>query len=237
MKFVICDRADYEWSREQLQRAPSGRRAARCCFRPAPSNCQRGISPTGSLRTACRCACSCSCTRSSGAMSRANERLPTDKAVVLLSGGLDSATVLAIARTQGFRLPQPCSRATVSGMPPSWTAAAQCRDRTGRAVASGDARGPGAIGGSALTDHAIAVPVASTDDAPVAPGIPVTYVPARNTLLLALATGAGRSVRCRASFSSASMPSTIQAIRIAGRSSSPAFQDSGAPCDPARRGG
>src|SRR6188474_3946815 len=102
------------------------------------------------------------------------------RAVVLLSGGLDSATTLAIARSEG----RECHCLTVDyGQ----------RHRSEVAAAALIARAHGAaahrimaldlaqFGGSALTDPGIAVP-----QAPAA-GIPVTYVPARNTVFLALA--------------------------------------------------
>jgi 7-cyano-7-deazaguanine synthase len=104
------------------------------------------------------------------------------RAVVLLSGGLDSATALAIARAQHFEcyalsvaygqrhVAELDAAALVAG------ALGAHSHRTMRVDLAG-------IGGSALTDSRIAVPeVASA-------GIPVTYVPARNTLLLALALG------------------------------------------------
>lgn len=104
------------------------------------------------------------------------------KAVVLVSGGLDSATVLAIAREQGFE----CHALSFDyGQ----------RHRIELEAAAVVARTLGAvahktirldlreIGGSALTDEAIAVPTAPST------GIPVTYVPARNTVFLALALG------------------------------------------------
>ena len=108
------------------------------------------------------------------------------KAVVLLSGGLDSATVLALARSQGFE----CHGLAVEyGQRHAAELAAAARVATALGAISHRAVRVdlGAIGGSALTDHAMAVPVAQTPDAPVASGIPVTYVPARNTVLLALA--------------------------------------------------
>ncbi|MGH8584163.1 MAG: 7-cyano-7-deazaguanine synthase QueC [Gammaproteobacteria bacterium] len=103
-------------------------------------------------------------------------------AVVLLSGGLDSCTALALARESGFR----CYGLTVDyGQ----------RHRIELEAARRLAQAAGviehktvtvdltAIGGSALTDAAIAVPESPS------PGIPVTYVPARNTVLLGLALG------------------------------------------------
>lgn len=104
------------------------------------------------------------------------------RAVVLLSGGLDSATVLAIARDQGFA----CYALSMDyGQ----------RHLSELDAAKNIARSQGVIkhqtmpialdvfGGSALTDHSIQVPDAGGD------GIPVTYVPARNTIFLSLALG------------------------------------------------
>ena len=101
-------------------------------------------------------------------------------AVVLLSGGLDSATVLAMAHAGGWR----CHALSVDyGQ----------RHRSELAAAAQVARALGAVehrvvhidlgvfGGSALTDPTIAVPEQASA------GIPVTYVPARNTIFLALA--------------------------------------------------
>ncbi|MBX3617186.1 7-cyano-7-deazaguanine synthase QueC [Nitrosomonas sp.] len=103
------------------------------------------------------------------------------KAVVLLSGGLDSATVLAIARDQGFQ----CYALSVDyGQ----------RHRSELAAAQKVAQSLGAcrhqvikldltaFGGSALTDQAIEIPTTGEKTE-----IPVTYVPARNTIMLSLA--------------------------------------------------
>jgi 7-cyano-7-deazaguanine synthase len=101
-------------------------------------------------------------------------------AVVLLSGGLDSATVLAIAAAHGWR----CHALTVDygqRHRAELHAAAAVAARLGAVehrVVPLDLR---VFGGSALTDASIEVPTAPTS------GIPVTYVPARNTIFLALA--------------------------------------------------
>ncbi len=103
-------------------------------------------------------------------------------AVVLLSGGLDSATALAMARAQGFRT-HALSVAYGQRHSAELDAAAQLAQALGaheHRVMRVDLAG---IGGSALTDPGIAVPESPTS------GIPVTYVPARNTLMLSLALG------------------------------------------------
>lgn len=101
-------------------------------------------------------------------------------AVVLVSGGLDSATALAIAVDQGFE----CHALSVDygqrhavELEAAGRVAAQWPGVAHRIVPI-DLAG---FGGSALTDPDIAVPEAPTE------GIPITYVPARNTVLLALA--------------------------------------------------
>jgi 7-cyano-7-deazaguanine synthase len=104
-----------------------------------------------------------------------------EKAVILLSGGLDSVTTLALAQQQGFE----CHALSL--------AYGQRHDAELQAARRIAARygvehkvipiGLDAIGGSALTDAAIAVPDHASE------GIPVTYVPARNTVFLALALG------------------------------------------------
>lgn len=104
------------------------------------------------------------------------------KAVVLLSGGLDSATVLAIARDQGYR----CYALSLDyGQRHRAELAAACRVAESLRVVEHKVipLDLTSIGGSALTDSAIDVPDKPGD------GIPVTYVPARNTIFLSLALG------------------------------------------------
>lgn len=102
------------------------------------------------------------------------------RAVVLLSGGLDSATVLAMARAQEFE----CFALSVDYGQRHHTelaAARQVAQTLGareHRVVSIDLTG---FGGSALTDSKIAVPEHASS------GIPITYVPARNTIMLSLA--------------------------------------------------
>ena len=112
------------------------------------------------------------------------------KAVVLLSGGLDSATTLALARDDGLS----CYALTFDyGQ----------RHRVELEAAKRVAQSLGAaahrvvkldlswMGGSALTDPSIAIPTAPTE------GIPVTYVPARNTVFLAIALGWAETLGAR----------------------------------------
>ncbi|HEV7821035.1 MAG TPA: 7-cyano-7-deazaguanine synthase QueC [Burkholderiales bacterium] len=102
-------------------------------------------------------------------------------AVVLLSGGLDSATVLAMARDAGYKCY--CLSIDYGQRHRAELAAAA---RIARALSAAEHRVTTldltAFGGSALTDSSIAVPTAGISD-----GIPITYVPARNTILLSLA--------------------------------------------------
>ena len=104
------------------------------------------------------------------------------KAVVLLSGGLDSATALAIAREQGYE----CYALSFDY---GQRHAAELQAARLVAAATGVLEHKvlplslDAIGGSALTDSAIEVPEEGGE------GIPVTYVPARNTVFLSLALG------------------------------------------------
>ena len=106
------------------------------------------------------------------------------RAVVLLSGGLDSATVLAIARSQGF---EANALSFSYGQRHSWEleAARRVAESIGVAnhrIATIDLR---IFGGSALTDD-IDVPKGRALDE-MTHGIPITYVPARNTIFLAFA--------------------------------------------------
>jgi len=104
------------------------------------------------------------------------------RAVVLLSGGLDSVTALAIAQEQGFE----CYTLSFNygqRHDAELVAAAKLSQQVGaieHKVINIDLR---AIGGSALTDNNIDVPEEHHE------GIPVTYVPARNTVFLSIALG------------------------------------------------
>jgi 7-cyano-7-deazaguanine synthase len=107
--------------------------------------------------------------------------MPAD-AVVLVSGGLDSATCLALARQQGFHC-----HALSFDYGQRHRAELRAAARVAAALGAVEHKvidiDLGSIGGSALTDERISVPTET------APGIPVTYVPARNTVFLALALG------------------------------------------------
>ena len=105
-----------------------------------------------------------------------------DKAIVLTSGGLDSATVLAIAQADGKR----CYSLSIdygqrhrSELLAAERVAGQYENVVHRTVSLDLSL----FSGSALTDDSVAVPTVPTE------GIPVTYVPARNTIFLSLALG------------------------------------------------
>ncbi|MEJ2515173.1 MAG: 7-cyano-7-deazaguanine synthase QueC [Gammaproteobacteria bacterium] len=114
-------------------------------------------------------------------MSRAAEE-HAPRAVVLLSGGLDSATVLALAREAGFEC-HALSFRYGQRHAAELEAAAAVAGSLGAASHRTVAIDLGGFGGSALTDPSLAVPETPTE------GIPVTYVPARNTVFLALGMG------------------------------------------------
>ena len=103
------------------------------------------------------------------------------RAVILLSGGLDSATVLAIARDAGFD----CYCLSLA-YGQRHNVELNAAVRVAKALEATDHRvmnlALNEFGGSALTDNAIEVPVDGEQS-----GIPVTYVPARNTIMLSLA--------------------------------------------------
>lgn len=104
------------------------------------------------------------------------------KAVILLSGGLDSATIVAMAKAQGFA----CYTMSFD-YGQRHRAELQAAERVARQLGVVEHKVIGldlnGIGGSALTDPDIAVPETPSE------GIPVTYVPARNTVFLSLALG------------------------------------------------
>jgi 7-cyano-7-deazaguanine synthase len=112
------------------------------------------------------------------------------KAVILLSGGLDSATVLAMANSQGYQsyalsLDYGQRHAT------ELNAAARVADSLGVAMHRTVKLDLRQFGGSALTDDAIDVPTELGDQ------IPVTYVPARNTVFLSLALAWAETLQAR----------------------------------------
>lgn len=105
------------------------------------------------------------------------------KAVVLLSGGLDSATVLAVARAEGYicyALSLDYGQRNRAELQAASRIAAHLGAREHRVMRLD----MGPMPGSALTDATMAVPEDETTEA-----IPVTYVPARNTIMLSLALG------------------------------------------------
>ena len=115
------------------------------------------------------------------------------KAVVLVSGGLDSATVLAMARHQGY-----ACHALSFDYGQRHGLELEAARRVARALGAVQHRlvplDIGWMGGSALTDTNIPVPLTPSA------GIPLTYVPARNTIFLAIALGWAEVLEARAIF-------------------------------------
>lgn len=106
----------------------------------------------------------------------------TKKAVILVSGGLDSATCLAIAKSEGYQcyaLSFDYGQRSTSEL----NAAIKLAEFFAATQHQVIPLGIGQLGGSALTDHSLAVPVSGVET----DVIPVTYVPARNTVFLSYA--------------------------------------------------
>lgn len=115
------------------------------------------------------------------------------KAIVLLSGGLDSSTCLAIAKSEGFEifaLSFDYGQRSSSEL----QAARVIANKVGVAQHSVIPLGIGALGGSALTDANLDVPEQESA------GIPVTYVPARNTVFLSYALALAEVVHAQTIF-------------------------------------
>jgi 7-cyano-7-deazaguanine synthase len=115
-------------------------------------------------------------------MQISSEATPSRPAVVLVSGGLDSATCLAIARAEGFRC-----HALSFRYGQRHEAELAAAERVARQLGAFEHRvmhiDLAAFGGSALTDSTLAVPL----DGAATQAIPITYVPARNTVFLSFA--------------------------------------------------
>lgn len=121
------------------------------------------------------------------------------KAVVLVSGGLDSATVLAIAKSKGFDC-------YALSMDYGQRHRIELERAAKVAVSNGAVEHRvikidiGGFGGSALTDDAISVPTTNAVAAESSEDIPVTYVPARNTVFLSVALGWAEVLDAKAIF-------------------------------------
>lgn len=117
------------------------------------------------------------------------------RGVVLLSGGLDSATVLAIGRRDGVEMHALAidygqrHRAELE-------AAARVADALGAASFRTASVGLASFGGSALTDDALEVPT-DRDAEAIGGGIPITYVPARNTVFLSISLALAETLGAR----------------------------------------
>jgi len=119
---------------------------------------------------------------------------PLKKAVVLLSGGLDSATALAIAKDRGYQcyvLSFDYGQRSLTELNAARNIASQIGVAEHRVIRLHLED----FGGSALTDHSIDVPEDGGDE-----GVPITYVPARNTVFMSLALGWAEVLEARSIF-------------------------------------
>ena len=116
------------------------------------------------------------------------------RAVVLVSGGLDSATTLAIAKAEGFRC---CAMTCLYGQRHAFEV--EAARRVGEALGVEDHKTVTldlrVFGGSALTDEDLKVPK-GRNERDMAGSIPATYVPARNTIFLSLALAWAETLNC-----------------------------------------
>ncbi len=115
------------------------------------------------------------------------------RAVVLVSGGLDSTTCLAIAKAQDYAV-YALSFDYGQRSSSELQAARKITSSMGVAKHLVIPLGIGELGGSALTDHDLSVPEQESE------GIPITYVPARNTIFLSYALGFAEVLEARAIF-------------------------------------
>ena len=184
VKVVLCSRDDYEWARTCCATGRGGSPAT-CFSRRAGGKWNHVTWRSGFLPTGWTSGCRYSCTSTSGATSRADERRPDRRlAAVRGSARLGRARLGHLSGNRTFRGFRCCALSFAYGQRHvAELQAAESVAQIGAAqhrVMNMDLR---AIGGSALTD------AASPSRAPDRGGIPVTYVPARNTIFLALALG------------------------------------------------
>ena len=152
---------------------------APCCSRPCKTSFPPPTWPTGYCATICRSACKCNCISCCGAMFR-DIAGQMKNAVMLLSGGLDSATVLATGPATGLYMPR--LECGLRPAPPFRTGrGAACGACAGGSTTPCDSHRPYRLRRLRSDRRNIAVP-----EQPSA-GIPLTYVPARNTIMLSLA--------------------------------------------------
>jgi 7-cyano-7-deazaguanine synthase len=187
VKFVICSRDDYDWAVSKLIEYGLERRAGEVLFSPSHHDLSARDLADWIVADNLPVRLQMQLHKYFGMTSRGAEMTEQSvvrekRAVILLSGGLDSATVVAMVRAEGY------SCYTMSfDYGQRHRAELDAAARVARDLGVIDHKVIGlnldGIGGSALTDSSIDVPEAPSE------GIPVTYVPARNTVFLSLALG------------------------------------------------
>lgn len=181
VKFVICDRKDYDWSCMQIDQLRLRDTGSEILFSPS----QGQLSPKALAEWILQDKLNVRMQLQTHKMIWGDEpghQEMTKKAVILVSGGLDSSTVLAIAKRQGYdcyTLSFDYGQRHRSEL----VAAKKVSDMMSVSEHKVVSLDLATIGGSALTDTNIDVPECETS------GIPITYVPARNTVFLSIALG------------------------------------------------
>ena len=177
---MICDANDYAWARDVTAEHDLSARVGEVLFSPSYTELPAVQLAEWILRDRLRGADADPAAQS--AVGQRARSMTARRAIVLLSGGLDSATTLAIARDEGFRL-----HALSFRYGQRHAVELEAAARVAKALGAVEHRSItidlAAFGGSALTDHSIAVPETPST------GIPITYVPARNTIFLSYALG------------------------------------------------